>query len=214
MDYNRCYWLFLVFNSARTFVGLCNEMHLSFFYFWQDSDDEQTVTFSTDIPMVESSSMEALHEVIAEIPALYEGSTWTLFETLVKLFDWFSSHPSLSKEAFTRNLQLWKSLLPKGCSLPNSYKEAYSIIKPYLVPEVIFHACVNDCIVFRGEYENNLICPKCYQPRFKAGKPNIPQRTFHYLPLGPRLTRSLVQKTYLTCYRVTEVNASLQQRKA
>lgn len=170
-------------------------MYLRFFL--QDSDDG--IILNADIPeiMAATASGEPLHnvhEAIAESPVLHEGSTCTLFETLVQLFDWFSSHPSLSKEAFSRNLKLWHSILPKGNSLPTSYREAYQIIKPYLVPEVVFHVCPNDCIIFRGEYKNSSSCPKCNESRFKAGKVNTPQRTFHYLPLGPRLARSFGTK--------------------
>ena len=72
-------------------------------------------------------SKETLYDRVsvafAESPVLHEGSTCTLFETIVKLFEWFSSHPSISKEAFSRNLQLWHSLLPKGNCLPISYPE-------------------------------------------------------------------------------------------
>lgn len=76
--------------------------------------------------------------------------------------------------------------------LPTSYRVAYKIIKPYLDPEIIFHVCPNDCILFRGEYKQSVVCPKCNESRFKAGK--IPRRTFHYLPLSPRLARSFGTK--------------------
>ena len=135
-----------------------------------------------------SEEHHELSEIIAASPPLHSSSTWTLLETLVHLFYWFSSHPSMSKEAFTKNLQLWHSILPEGNCYPTSYRDAFKIIKPYLVPEVVFHTCVNDCILFRGQYKENVTCPKCNEPRFKRG--NIPRRTFHYLPLGPRLARS------------------------
>jgi len=127
-------------------------------------------------------------EAITGSPLLHSNLTSTLFETVVYLFDWFSSHPSLSKEAFSKNLQLWHSILPEGNLLPTSYREAYKIIRPYIVPEIVYHVCVNDCILFRGEHKNCSVCPKCNEPRFKVN--NIPRRTFHYLPLGPRLVRS------------------------
>ena len=104
------------------------------------------------------------------------------------LFDRFSSHPSLSKEGFSKNLQLWHSVLPEGNLLPTSYQEAYKVIKPYIVPEVIFHVCVNDCVLYRGELKNCGVCPKCSEPRFKAK--NVLKRTFHYLPLSPKVIRS------------------------
>ena len=143
----------------------------------------------TDIAAsVLSEEQHDLRKIIAESPPLHNSLTCSLFETLVHLFDWFSSHPSISKEAFSKNLQLWHSLLPEGNSLPISYRDAYKIIKPYLDPEIIFHVCVNDCILFRGANKDHLVCPKCKEPRFKKG--NTPRRTFHYLPLGPRLARS------------------------
>lgn len=150
----------------------------------QDSDDGRMLTSNNlDVPEIiaANSSGDQLHNlcaVIAESPVLHKGAMCTLFETLVKLFDWFSSHPSISKEAFSRNLQLWHSILPEGNSLPTSYREAYQIIKPYLVPEVVFHTCPNDCVLCR-EYRNSLSCQKCNKSRFKAGKSNIPRRTFH-----------------------------------
>lgn len=133
-----------------------------------------------------------MREAVANSPLLHSSLTCTLFETLVHLFDWFSSHPSISKEAFSKNLQIWHSILPEGNLLPTSYRDAYKIIKPYLDPEIIFHVCPNDCILFRGEYKQSVVCPKCNESRFKAGK--IPRRTFHYLPLSPRLARSFGTK--------------------
>ena len=150
---------------------------------FQDSDEgELHILDNSDIPEIISatSSKEPLHDRVrnafAESPVLHEGSTCTctLFETLVKLFDWFSSPTSIGKEAFSRNLKLWHSILPKGNCLPVSYREAYNIMKPYLVPEVVFHVCPNNCIVFRGEYKNSVICLKCQESRYKAGKVNIP----------------------------------------
>lgn len=115
-------------------------------------------------------------EAIAESPPLHCSLKTTLFETIVYLFDWFSSHPSLSKEAFSKNLQLWHSILPEGNILPTSYQEAYKVIRPYLVPEIVFHVCINDCILYRGELKDSVVCAKCNEPRFRVQ--NIPKRTF------------------------------------
>lgn len=168
-----------------------------YFSILQDYDDNrqpngQFGSDASDITAAILSGEEShsVDEAIADSPLLHSSltSTCTLFETLIHLFDWFSSHPSLSKEAFSKNLQLWHSILPEGNLLPTSYQEAYKIIRPYLDPEVIFDVCPNDCILFRGEYKDSVTCPKCKESRFKAG--NIPKRTFHYLPLGPRLVRN------------------------
>lgn len=111
-----------------------------------------------------------VEEAISESPLLHDTLKCTLLEALIYVFDWFSSHPSLSKEAFSNSLQLWHEILPEGNLLPTSYKQAYRIIKPYLVSEVIFHVCINDCVLFRNDLKDSVTCPKCNEPRFKRKK--------------------------------------------
>ena len=124
------------------------------------------------------------------------------FKLCVKrLRDWFSYHPSLSKEAFSKHLQLWHSILPEGNLLPMSYQEAYKIIRPYLNPEVIFDVCPNDCILFRGEYKDNVTCPKCKDSK---------QVTFQKEPSitclwVQGLSGIMEQRTFLAFSSVTEV---------
>lgn len=150
------------------------------------NDHEDTIDING--ASLSAKVLQDVKDAIVKSPALHSSLTCTLFETVVYLFDWFCSHPSLSKEAFSKNLQLWHSLLPEGNLLPTSYQEAYKIIRPYLVPEVVFHGCINDCILYRGKYKDSVVCPTCKEPRF--GSKNNPRRTFHYLPLGPRLVRN------------------------
>lgn len=44
------------------------------------------------------------------------------------------------------------------------------------------------CVLYRGELKNCDVCPKCSEPRFKAK--NVLKRTFHYLPLSPKVIKS------------------------
>ena len=65
-----------------------------------------------------------------------------VLDALVHMFDWFTSHPSISKQALSENLDyLQKYILPQGNLLPKSYPEAYQCIKPFLIPEIVYHAC-------------------------------------------------------------------------
>lgn len=95
-----------------------------------NADDIQSISGpdATDITvaMLSGELLHEMDEAIANSPPLHSRltSSSTLFETVVHLFDWFSSHPSLSKEAFSKNLQLWHSILPQGNLLPTSYQEA------------------------------------------------------------------------------------------
>lgn len=112
---------------------------------------------------------------------------------MIHLFDWFTSHPSLSKKAFSENLRhLHSYILPPGNRLPSSYYEAYKILKHHLIEEVIYDVCPDDCIIFRNEFSLLRRCPKCNSERYKkssVGK-DIPHRTFVYLPIKPRLERN------------------------
>ena len=110
-------------------------------------------------------------------------SCWDLLLGLLR-FPYFNYVP---------NLEAWFSILPEGNCLPSTYKEAYRVNQPNLVSELV-HACQNDCVMFRGEFENSVPCPKCHQLRCKAGKANVPQRIFYNLPLGPCLSWSFGTK--------------------
>lgn len=110
------------------------------------------------------------------------------------MFDWFTSHPSISKQAFSENLHyLHEYILPQGNLLPKTYQEAYQCIKPFLIPEIVYHACLNDCIIFRKQYKNENQCPKCkdrFKRDYQGRLTRTPRWTFIYLPLSSRVVRS------------------------
>ena len=120
---------------------------------------------------------------------LYSGANVTLLETLAKHFEWFTSHPGTSKEALSEPLCMEHSILPEGNLLPDSYSSAYRLIEPYLIKPQVFHACINDYVLFCNEYLTYTKCPKCNSPRYKNKTNDSPYRKFVYLPLQPRLTR-------------------------
>lgn len=127
-------------------------------------------------------------DVRSKIP-LYEGSSKTVLETLGGYFYWFSSHPCISKNALSDLLyHEHYHVLPEGNNLPSSYEQAYDFIKPNLLPTECYHACPNDCILFRKtDYSTLKNCPKCNGDRYTInGKP---VRRFFYYPLGPPFKR-------------------------
>ena len=133
-------------------------------------------------------------QAMKQSPPLFPGASLSVLDALVHMFDWFTSHPSISKQAFSENLDyLHKYILPQGNLLPKSYQEAYQCIKPFLIPEIVYHAGPNDCIIFRKQHRNDDQCPKCEQDRFKRDNQGkltcIPRRTFIYLLLSPRVVR-------------------------
>lgn len=78
-------------------------------------------------------------------------------------------------------------ILPSGNSLPETYEDALKMIDPFLVKSIEFHACPNDCVIFRGVNLHLDHCPFCGVSRFI--KRNEPAKRFIYLPIGPRLER-------------------------
>jgi len=130
----------------------------------------------------DSDSPDELDQATA-LP-LYEGSNKTVMEVLAGYFHWFSSHPSISKSALSSLLAHEHcNVLPKGNNLPASYDQAYNFIKLNLLPTECYHACPNDCILFRKtdryDYTKLKKCPKCDESRYAAN--GQPRRRFLYL---------------------------------
>lgn len=122
------------------------------------------------------------------VAPLYEGASITLLEAVSQHLDWFTSHPGTSKEALFNVLHMYhNNILPSGNLLPESYEELMKIVSPFLIKPITFHACQNDCILFRNEHSESLVCPKCQAPRFKYG--SVPVKKFVYLPVRPCLER-------------------------
>lgn len=123
---------------------------------------------------------------------LFEGSSVTVLQALCGYLAWFTEHPGTSKSALSDLLSLHhKQILPDGNNLPSSFDEAYSFIRPFLLPFVVYEACPNDCILFRKtdryDYSTLENCPICNSKRYTAQR--IPARKFSYYPLGPRWKR-------------------------
>lgn len=53
------------------------------------------------------------------------------------------------------------SLLPSDNILPGSWKEAKRMLKSIGMEYQIVHACINDCMLFRGADSNKDICDHC-----------------------------------------------------
>ncbi|KAK4394200.1 hypothetical protein Sango_1890800 [Sesamum angolense] len=72
-----------------------------------------------------------------------------------------------SNKSFSMLLEFLKKVLPNGETLPCSYYEAKKIIQDLGLDYEKIHACVNDCMLFKKDYEKEEQCPKCSVPRYK-----------------------------------------------
>ena len=114
-----------------------------------------------------------------------------IWKLSLRIFFGFTDHPSIRKQSLSDILhRQHHSILPKGNLLPDSYLKAMKIVEHYLVKLIIYEVCPNDCIIFRGNFSELRKCPKCNANRYKSKESKcVPVRTFHYLPIGPRLRR-------------------------
>ncbi|KAK1663795.1 hypothetical protein QYE76_051954 [Lolium multiflorum] len=67
--------------------------------------------------------------------------------------------------------------------------EAKRITCPLDLPHEKYHACINDCIMYRKEHVDKTKCPVCDAERYKKRKKKAPQKVVWYFPLAPRLQR-------------------------
>ncbi|KAK1604828.1 hypothetical protein QYE76_028501 [Lolium multiflorum] len=86
-------------------------------------------------------------------------------------------------------LEYLKDLLPAGNTCPGSLAEAKRIMCPLDLPHEKYHACINDCIMYRKEHMDKTKCPVCDAERYKKGKKKAPRKVVWYFPLASRLQR-------------------------
>ncbi|CAL8136230.1 unnamed protein product [Prunus armeniaca] len=125
---------------------------------------------------------------------LYPGCRkYTKLSALVKLYNLKAKH-GMSDVCFTELLILQGDLLPEGNTIPASMYEAKKTLCALGLSYEKMHACPNDCILYRKEYEDSTNCPTCGISRWKEGKDSILKegvlaKVVWYFPPIPRLKR-------------------------
>ncbi|KAI5316530.1 hypothetical protein L3X38_036237 [Prunus dulcis] len=118
---------------------------------------------------------------------------YTKLSALVKLYNLKAKH-GMSDVCFTELLILQGDLLPEGNTIPTSMYEAKKTLCALGLSYEKMHACPNDCILYRKEYEDSTNCPTCGISRWKQGKDSIlkegvPAKVVSYFPPIPRFKR-------------------------
>ncbi|CAL2247557.1 unnamed protein product [Prunus armeniaca] len=70
-------------------------------------------------------------------------------------------------------LILQGDFLPEGNTLPSFMYEAKKTLSALEMSYEKIHACPNDCILYRNDYEDSTNCPTCGVSRWKEGKDSI-----------------------------------------
>ena len=81
-------------------------------------------------------------------------------------------------------------LLPQPNTLPDSEYAASQMLQRIGLEFKSIDVCVNNCILFRGAYANDVLCPSCGSPRRRRhGQSWVPQKVLCHFPLGDKLVR-------------------------
>ena len=73
-----------------------------------------------------------------------------------------------SDKSFTSLLQVVQDMLLEENMLPKSYYQAKKILCPMGMEYQKIHACPNDCILYKYEYEEMHKFPRCEVSRYKV----------------------------------------------
>ena len=98
---------------------------------------------------------------------LYPGCTkFSKLSAVLKLLN-LKADNGWSDKSFTSLLKLLRDMLPDNNELPCTIYQAKKLICPMGLKIKKIHACPNDCVLYRGEYEAMHVCPKCGVSRYK-----------------------------------------------
>jgi len=98
---------------------------------------------------------------------LYVGSTkFTRLSAVLRLMNLKATNGWTDK-SFTELLVLLNEMLPNGNTLPTHNYNAKKILCPMGMEYKRIHACPNDCIFYRKEFEGLKKCSKCGLSRYK-----------------------------------------------
>ena len=181
-------------------------------------DEEMTVNIDENVEHVYDDNLEdLLRDVGDEIgdkyydkfeylkdeskKPLYPGCTkFTKLSAVLKLLNLKADH-GWSDRSFTSLLELLREMLPDNNELPCTIYQAKKLICPVGLKIERIHACPNDCVLYRKEYETMHACPKCGVSRYKRKgddadefnneekKSRPPAKVLWYLPIIPRFKR-------------------------
>ena len=130
----------------------------------------------------------------AETPLYPSCANHSKLSAIVSLFR-IKTQSGWSDRSFDLLLETLPQMLPEDNVLHTSLYEVKRFLRSFDMGYEKIHACVNDCCLFRKEFEKLDKCPKCNASRWKINlrtgdvKKGIPQKVLRYFPIIPRLKR-------------------------
>ncbi|XP_059669134.1 uncharacterized protein LOC132314273 [Cornus florida] len=156
-------------------------------YFDSDNDDVAD-------PMYERREVEFKKSLMEAETPLFPGCTKHLISAIIILYKHKAAH-NLLYTGFDELLKIVRDFLPDNSTLPNGTYETKKLLKTFNLGYEKIDACINDCGLFRKDFENLDRCPKCGASRWKVSdrskkiRIGIPAKVLRYFPIIPRLRR-------------------------
>ena len=139
-------------------------------------------------------------------PGCKKYSRLTFILTLLEI----KTESGWADAGFSRMLAALSDMFPDNNAVPKTMYEAKKILRKMGMDYQKIHACPNDCVLYRNEYEGLQKCPKCQEPRYKQRKDvdgdedddetdnpkkGEPAKVMWYLPVVPRFKRLFASAT-------------------
>ncbi|XP_048604933.1 uncharacterized protein LOC106422183 [Brassica napus] len=130
----------------------------------------------------------------AETPLYPSCANHSKLSAIVSLFR-IKTQSGWSDRSFDLLLETLPQMLPEDNVLHTPLYEVKRFLRSFDMGYEKIHACVNDCCLFRKEFEKLDKCPKCNASRWNINlrtgdvKKGIPQKVLRYFPIIPRLKR-------------------------
>jgi Transposase family tnp2/Transposase-associated domain len=173
--------------------------------------ENENVRNTENIDNVESEQLDEIMNDIAadfvDIPEIFKNlgndsnvplfpgcTKFTKISAVFKLYN-LKAKNGWSDKSFTSLLELLREMLPENNLIPDSTYRAKKLLCPLSMEVERIHACPNDCILYRNEYNDLDKCPKCNASRYKPRDNEIEVRkrpaakVLWYLPVIPRFQR-------------------------
>ncbi|KAI9185669.1 hypothetical protein LWI28_009451 [Acer negundo] len=130
----------------------------------------------------------------AKKPLYPDCTKYTKLSALVKLYN-LKARYEFSDQSFSALLKSLSDMLPSNNQLPLSMYEAKKTLNALGMEHEKIHACPNDRILYRKQYQDAIKCPKCNLPRWKIAKNStepkvgVAAKVLWYFPPIPRFKR-------------------------
>ena len=106
--------------------------------------------------------------------SLYPGSEHTMLGTVMEQMK-IKNNRGKSNVCFDEDMALMKKVFPKGNSCPKNFNQVKSMLADLGFDHQKIDACFNNRMLYYKDKIDEVECPHCYEPRYKASSTSSKQ---------------------------------------